>query len=237
MTRSHIALTPVLLACLTLSACSANEAPTGAPAAPAGGPSVRGTGEVEPFKDDTDVPLTKQLSQSQITQAIPDAEDVVPDYYPGSLHKRSPGDPDDCSPRNGPAPAGWQRSGRGKYDYQGSTVSREIDLHVCQFDNAEHARTAYDQWQEKEETTPVTVPRPVGEESLFITYAGSSGTVYGYSRSGTVIVRVRVQDAGEDPTDAHDVLAATITRLQQVQAGRRATTTASDIAAAERARR
>lgn len=81
------------------------------------------------------------------------------------------------------------------------------------------------------------VPRRVGEESVFFADSGSGDTVYGYSRSGTVVVRVRVEDAGGDPTDARDVLAATITRLQQVQAGRRATTTAAEIAANERARR
>ncbi|MGW7436757.1 hypothetical protein [Streptomyces sp. NPDC054849] len=161
----------------------------------------------------------------------------MPGYYPGSLHKNMPGEPDDCAPRKGPAPAGWQRSGRGDYDYQGSTVSRELDLHVCQFDNAEHMKAAYEQWQDRDETAPVVVPARVGEESVFLAHSGSSGTVYGYSRSGAVIARVRPQDAGGDPTDAHDVLAATIKRLQQVQAGRRATATASEIAAVERVRR
>ncbi|MFG3319643.1 hypothetical protein ACGF3J_16535 [Streptomyces sp. NPDC048171] len=61
--------------------------------------------------------------------------------------------------------------------------------------------------------------------------------VYGYSRSGTVIARVKVEDAGADATDAHDVLAATIKRLQQVQAGQRATATAPEIAALEQAQR
>ncbi|MFF3728567.1 hypothetical protein ACFYYM_40190, partial [Streptomyces erythrochromogenes] len=86
MIRSHLALTTALLACLTLSACAAEKAPQGAPAAPAGA-SASGTGEVQPFKDDTDVPLIKQLGQSELDQAIPDAKDVVPGYYRGSLHK------------------------------------------------------------------------------------------------------------------------------------------------------
>ncbi|MFG2295838.1 hypothetical protein [Streptomyces sp. NPDC048603] len=237
MIRRHLAVATTLLACLALSACSADKAPQEAPSAPAGTPSASGTGEVQPFKDDTDVPLTKQLSQGELTQAIPDAKDVVPGYYPGSLHKSMPGEPDNCAPRKGPTPAGWQRSGRGDYDYQGSTLSRELDLYVCQFDNAEHAKSAYDRWQEREETAPVQVPRRVGEESVFLAYSGSSGAVYGYSRSGTVVVQVRAHDAGGDPTDARTVLAATITRLQQVQAGRPATTTAADITEAERARR
>lgn len=236
MTRSHLAISTALLACLALSACSAETAPEGAPSPPAGAPSASGTGEPQPFKDDTDVPLTRQLSRGELTQAVPDAEDVVPGYYPGSLHKSMPGEPDDCALSDAPAPAGWQRAGSGDYDYRGSTVSRGIDLDVCQFDNAAHAKTAYDRWLDKDETAPVKMPRRLGEESVFLAHSGSSGTVYGYSRSGTVVARVRVEDAGGDPTDAHDVLAATIKRLQQVQAGRRATATATEIAAAEEAR-
>ncbi|MFF3320267.1 hypothetical protein ACFYV5_32875 [Streptomyces sp. NPDC003035] len=236
MTRRHLAIATALLASLTLSACSADKAPQGAPPPPAGAPSASGTGTPQPFKDDSDVPLTRQFRQGEFTQAIPDAEDVVPGYYRGSLHKSMPGEPDDCAPTDAPAPAGWQRAGRGDYDYQGSTISRGIDLDVCQFDNAAHAKAAYDRWQDREETAPVEVAR-VGEESVFLQSTGSSGTVYGYTRSGTVIAQIRVEDAGGDPTDAHDVLAATIKRLQQVQAGRRATATAAEIAAAGQAQR
>ncbi|MFF5971261.1 hypothetical protein ACFY7C_07000 [Streptomyces sp. NPDC012769] len=237
MTRSHLALTAILLTALTLSACSTDKAPQGEGAPPpAGAPSASATGTVQPFKDDTDVPLTRQLTRGELTRAIPDAEDVVPGYYTGSLHKSLPGEPDDCALSDAPAPAGWQRSGRGEYDYQGSTVSRGIDLDVCQFDTAAHAKAAYERWQDKDETVPAGTPRKVGEESVFLAHTGSSGSVYGYSRSGTVVARVRVEDAGQDATDAHDVLAATIKRLQQVQAGRRATATAPEIAAAERAR-
>lgn len=189
---------------------------------------------MQPFRDDTDVPLTRQLSRGELTQAIPDAEDVAPGYVPGNLHKSLPGDPDDCASSGAAAPAGWQRAGSGEYDSR----SLEIDLDVCQFDNTAHAKTAYDRWSDRDEKAPAKVPsRVVGEESVFLAYTGSSGTVYGYSRSGTVVVRVRVKEAGGDPTDAHDVLAATIKRLQQVQAGRRATTTVADITAAEQARR
>ncbi|MDV5149026.1 hypothetical protein R1T08_34045 [Streptomyces sp. SBC-4] len=103
---------------------------------------------MQPFRYDTDVPLTRQLSRGELTQAIPDAEDVVPGYYPGNLHKNLPGEPDDCAPPDAPAPAGWQRAGSGEYDYQESSRSREIDLDVCQFDNVAHAKTAYDRWQD-----------------------------------------------------------------------------------------
>ncbi|MFJ7066931.1 hypothetical protein [Streptomyces sp. NPDC101115] len=235
MTRSHIVMTTALLACLTLSACSPDKTSEGT-SQPAGKPSASGTGGPQPFKDDTDVPLTRQLDRGELTQAIPDAEDVVPGYYPGSLHKSMPGEPDDCAPLKAPAPAGWQRGGNGDYDYQGSTLSRGIDLDVCQFDTAAHAKAAYDRWPDRNETSPVTVRTPVGEESVFLAHSGSSGTVYGYSRSGTVVVQVRVEDAGGDATDARDVLAATIKRLQQVQAGRRATATATEIAETEQTR-
>ncbi|MGW1636690.1 hypothetical protein [Streptomyces lavendulae] len=229
-------MTTTLLACLALSACAADKEPQGAPPAAAGAPSAKGSAAAQPFKDDTDVPLTKQLGQSELTQAIPDAPDVVPGYYRGSSHKSRPGTADDCAPRNGSAPSGWQRAGRGDYDFQGSTLSRELDLDVCQFDSAESAKAAYDRWQDKEERTPVQGSGQVGEESIFLAYGGSGGSVYGYSRSGTVVARVRLEDAGGDATDAHDVLAATVKRLQQVQAGRRATATAAEIASAERAR-
>ncbi|MFE1414274.1 hypothetical protein ACFW6F_26265 [Streptomyces sp. NPDC058746] len=230
MKHRHLALATALLASLTLSACSSDQASQGAPPA-------TGTSAPPPFKDDTDVPLTKQLARGELTQAIPDAKDVVPGYYPGSLHKWPGAKADSCGPRDASPPAGWQQTGRGDYDYQGSTRSREIDLYICQFDDAAHAKTAYDQLQEKQETAPVQGPSPVGEESAFLAHSGQSGTVYAYSRSGNVVVRVRVEDAGADPTDAHDVLAATIKRLQQVQAGRRATATAGEIAEAERAKR
>ncbi|RSS67693.1 hypothetical protein [Streptomyces sp. WAC06128] len=232
MTKSHLPLAATLLACLALSACSADKAPP----TPAGAPSASGPGKARPSKDNTDLPLTKQLSRGELTQAIPDAEDLVPGYLPGSLHKRMPGEPDDCAPLDTPAPAGWQRAGSGDYDYQGSTESRGIDLDVCQFDNVAHAKAAYDQWPDTDETAPLETGR-VGEESVFLAHSGSSGTVYGYSRSGTVIARVEVEDAGADPTDAHDVLAATIKRLQQVQAGLRATATAPEIAAMEQTQR
>lgn len=228
MTRSHIPLVAALLACLTLSACSEDKA---APAA-AGAPSVSGAGEAGSSSDGPDLPVTKQLSRGELTQAIPDAEDVVPGYLPGSLHKRVLGEPDDCAPLDAPAPAGWQRAGSGDYDYQGSTVSRGIDLDVCQFGSVAHAKAAYKQWPVTDETAPLDTGR-VGEESVFLAHTGSSGMVYGYSRTGTVIVRVKVEDAGADSTDAHDVLAATIRRLQQVQAGQRATATAPEIAARE----
>lgn len=232
MTRRHFPLAATLLACLALTACSTDKAPP----APAGAPSVSGTGKSRPSKDNTDLPLTKQLSRGDLTQAIPDAEDLVPGYLPGSLHKSMPGEPDDCAPLDTPAPAGWQQAGSGDYDYQGSTESRGIDLDVCQFDNAAHAKAAYDQWPDTDDAPPLKVGR-VGEESVFLADSGSSGTVYGYSRSGTIIARVTVEDAGADPTDAHDVLAATIKRLQQVQAGQRATATAPEIAALEQTQR
>lgn len=236
MTRSHLALTATLLACLALSACSAEEAPKGAEPASAGAPPANGSATAQPFKDDTDVPLTKQLGQSDLTQAIPDAPDVVPGYYRGSSHKSQPGKADDCAPLKGPAPSGWQRAGRGDYDFQGSTLSRELDLDVCQFDGSENAKAAYDRWLDRDEMTPVEGSGRVGEESIFLASGGSGGSVYGYSRSGTVVARVRLEDAGGDPKDAHDVLAATIKRLQQVQAGRPATATVAEIAAVERAR-
>ncbi|MFF7074991.1 hypothetical protein [Streptomyces lavendulae] len=236
MTRSHIPLTSTLLACLALSACAADKEPQGGPPAAAGAPSAKGSAAVQPFKDDTDVPLTKQLGQSELTQAIPDAPDVVPGYYRGSSHKSQPGKADDCAPLNGPAPSGWQRAARGEYDFQGSTLSRGIRVNVCQFDNAQNAKAAYGLWPDKDEVTEVKGSGQVGEESIFLAHSGSGGSVAGYSRSGTVVVQIHVEDAGGDPKDAHDVLAATIKRLQQVQAGRRATATATEIAELERAR-
>ncbi|MFF5449507.1 hypothetical protein [Streptomyces sp. NPDC012888] len=240
MTRSHIPFTAALLACLALSACSTDKAgEAGAPASRAGdGKPSAAPAAPEPFKDDSDVPLTEQLRMSDFTLAVPDAGDIVAGYYPGSLHKSMTGEADDCAPPNGAASPGWQRSVRGDYDYRGSTVSREIDLHVCQFDTVAHAKAAYALLPDRDETAPpAEAPTPVGEESLFLRHTGSSGTVYGYTRSGTVVARVRVEDASGDATDARHVLAATIKRLQQVQVGRPPTATAVEIADLDRARR
>ncbi|MER7517889.1 hypothetical protein [Streptomyces sp. NPDC126499] len=240
MTRSHVTLTAALMACLALSACSTDHAPgaTATPTSVTAKPSGGAKGEPQPFKDDSDVPLTEQFRQSDLTRAVPDAGDILPGYYPGSLHKSMPGEADDCAPRKGPASPGWQRSVSGDYDYQGSTISRGIDVDVCQFDTVAHAKAAYALWPDREETAPPSeAPTPVGEESLFLVHTGSSGIVWGYTRSGTVIARVEVEDAAGDPTDARHVLAATIKRLQQVQAGRPPTATAVEIADLDRARR
>ncbi|MFF2777476.1 hypothetical protein ACFVU3_21505 [Streptomyces sp. NPDC058052] len=144
MSRTRPALTAVLLTCAAVSGCTAGTPDRDAPPASATASPAEGEGEPQPLEDDSAVPVTRQLSQGDLTRAIPDAEDVVPGYLPGTLHKRMPGEPDDCAPLDAPAPARWRRSGSGDDDHQGSTVSHGIDLDVCQFDTAAHAKSAYD---------------------------------------------------------------------------------------------
>ncbi len=114
VTRSHIATAAALLSSLTLSACSADTVSEGS-APPAGAPSASGSREVRPFKDDTDVPLTKQLTRGELTQAIPDAEDVVPGHCPGSLHRSMPGGRR-LHPSEGPGAVGSAGHGDGGGD-------------------------------------------------------------------------------------------------------------------------
>ncbi|MFK0047797.1 hypothetical protein ACIQU4_27675 [Streptomyces sp. NPDC090741] len=213
MTRSRIAVVPaVLLAALAVTSCSSGS-------------------DDKPAKEANGQPISKQFSQGEITQAIPDRGEAPAGYDPGSLGKDRPGTADDCTHTEGGSPKGWARAGDTNFFYNGSSRSRMMDLAVCQFDSPENAKTAYTAWVKREGLTPVQAKQTsVGEESSFL--VSKTGSVYAYARSGTVNIEVKVADAGEDATAAHDMAATVLKRLQQIQAGKRPTATAAEIAAA-----
>ncbi|MFJ1662578.1 hypothetical protein [Streptomyces anthocyanicus] len=216
MTRSRTALPAAALTvflALALASCSSGD-----------------SGDSKPAQDATEKALTKQFTQGEITQAIPEGRDAPAEYQLGNLDKGLPGTADDCAHAEGEEPAGWTRGGDTDYHYQGSTRSRMMDLNICQFDTAAHARNAFSAWTQREGLTKHELNAKVGEESTFLINE-ESGSAYAYARSGTVNIEVTVQDAGGDVTDAHDMLAATLKRLQQVQSGKRPTATAAEVAA------
>ncbi|MFE2639504.1 hypothetical protein ACFXKF_32880 [Streptomyces scopuliridis] len=184
-------------------------------------------GDSKAAKDATEQALTKQFTQGEITQAIPEGREAPAGYELGNLDKGLPGTADDCTHTEGEKPPGWTRGGDTSYDYQGSTRSRMMDLNICQFDTAAHAKSAYSGWTHRDGLTEHELKAKVGDETAFLLNK-ESGAAYAYARSGTVNVEVKVEDAGGDVTDAHDMLSATLTRLQQVQSGKRPTATAAD---------
>ncbi|MER0476855.1 hypothetical protein ABR737_00540 [Streptomyces sp. Edi2] len=212
MTRSRIAVPALLLAALALSACSSSSP----------GASTD--------KDDADQPLTKQFSQGEITQAIPERGEAPAGYELSDLGKGRPGTADDCSHTEGESPRGWKVGGDTEYFYNGSSRSRKMSLNICQFNTSENAKSAYTAWTHRSGLTDEGTKAKVGEESAFL-LKNKSGSVYAYTRSGTVNIEVKIEDSGGDATSAHDMLAATLKRLEQVQAGKRPTATAADEAA------
>lgn len=212
MTRSRIAVPALLLAALALSACSSSNP---------GGNKI---------KDDADQPLTKQFSQGEITQVIPEAGEAPAGYDLGDRGKGRPGTADDCSHTEDESPRGWKIGGDTEYFYNGSSRSRMMELNICQFDTTGNSRNAYTAWTHRSGLTKQGTKAKVGEESAFL-LDNRSGSVYAYTRSGTVNIEVELEDSGGDATSAHDMLAAILKRLEQVQAGKRPTATAADEAA------
>ncbi|MFF7730859.1 hypothetical protein [Streptomyces sp. NPDC008001] len=173
-------------------------------------------------------PITQQLSQGQITQALPGAGEVISEWEP-YRNKGVVKAPDSCALVDSPAPKGWVRAGRASYLHNGSTDDMAYAT-ICLFDGPDNAKSAYAAWQDKnlqEQDSKDTV----GEESVFLVDPDAQGTVYALSRSGSVAIKVEVQHTRGDTTGAHDMIAATLKRLQQVQDGERATATAADEAA------
>ncbi|MFF8786747.1 hypothetical protein [Streptomyces sp. NPDC015125] len=208
MSHRRIAIPAALLAALALSSCSTS----------GGGSAEQGEG---------DKPLTKSFSQGEITQAIPAGGDAPAGYQLSDLGKGSPGTADDCSRTEGESPRGWKRGGDTSYYYNGSSASRMMDLNICQFDTPENAKNAYQSWAHRPDLTKQGVKEKVGEESTYLVH-NKTGSAYAYTRSGSVNIEVKIEDSGGDGTDSHDMLAATLKRLQQVQAGKRPTATAAD---------
>jgi hypothetical protein len=178
--------------------------------------------------EDADKPITKQLGQSEIAQALPGSGEVLSGWEPYK-GKRVTKDATYCTSSNSAAaPKGWVRGGSAWFIYDGSTDNM-MDIGICLYDTAENSKAAYGAWRGKESDKEKALKKQVGEESVLVINPGlSDDTTYALSRSGNVNIRVKIDGTGGDTTGAEDVLAATLKRLQQVQDGERATATAAD---------
>lgn len=173
-------------------------------------------------------PITKALDQGEITQALPGAGEVLPGWEPYK-GKRVASDGTGCAgSQSKSSPTGWVRAGSAWFTYEGST-NNMMDVDICLYDTPENSKSAYAAWKGTESEKEKAPEEPVGEDSAFVMNPGKSeDTIYAFSRSGNVNLRVKIQGAGADTTGVHDVLAATLKRLQQVQDGERATATTAD---------
>ncbi|WP_367139466.1 MULTISPECIES: hypothetical protein [Streptomyces] len=172
-------------------------------------------------------PITQQLDQGQIQQALPGAGEVIREWdpYEGKGVRQA----DDCALVDHPAPKGWVRAGGARYIHNGSTDDMAY-VTICLFDGPETAKAAYTAWQDKD-LKKQDSKETVGEESAFFINPDTNGTAYAFTRSGIVAIKVKIDHNGGGIIGARDMIAATLKRLQQVQDGKRATATAGDEAA------
>ncbi|MFG2210950.1 hypothetical protein [Streptomyces sp. NPDC048638] len=177
---------------------------------------------------ESDKPITKQLAQGEISQALPGTGEVISGWesYKG---KRVTSEGTYCTASGASAaPKGWVRGGSAWFTYNGSTDNM-MDVAVCLYDTAENSKSAYAAWRGKEADKEQKLKETVGEESVLVADPGASeDTFYAFSRSGNVNIRVKIEGTGGDSTGAQDVLATTLKRLQQVQDGERPTATAAE---------
>ncbi|MFE7485777.1 hypothetical protein [Streptomyces sp. NPDC057552] len=177
---------------------------------------------------DADKPVTKQLSQGEISQALPGTGDVISGWesYKGKRETKEAGY---CTASGSTVtPEGWVRGGSAWFAHDGSTNDM-MDVSVCLYNTAQHSKAAYAAWRGGEADKEQDLGKPVGEESVLVTNPGrSEGSLSAFSRSGNVNIRVKIDGTAGDSTGAQDVLAATLKRLQQVQDGQRATATAAE---------
>ncbi len=225
MSRSRLTLAgTALLAAFALAACSADEKPGGAAEhaeAKDGGGKKAGPAAVAK-------PITRDLPQGAITQALMGDGEALPDY---SLHgDKGVMETTYCNGQDVEgAPKGWVRGGDASYEYQGSTLNM-ADVYVCLFESPADAHAVYTAMKGAEDK-PHKPSEPIGDEAaLLINPNGTEDYIKGISRSGKAVVEVRLSGgagAGEDPTGTEAMLAATLKRLQQVQDGKPATATAT----------
>ncbi|GAA0475630.1 hypothetical protein GCM10010361_45070 [Streptomyces olivaceiscleroticus] len=182
----------------------------------------------KPVSSPAPKPITKDLSQAHLTQALLGNGEVLPGY---TLHgDKSTTEGEYCNATDDDStPKGWVRGSDVDYEYNGSTVNMAF-LHICLFDTAEDAHSAYAAWKGDETSKQQKPIKPVGDENTLVINPGASDdSVYGYVRSGKVNIRVKIEGAtGGDPSGAQAMLSATLKRLQQLQDGKPATITAAD---------
>ncbi|MFJ8924630.1 hypothetical protein B046DRAFT_04259 [Streptomyces sp. LamerLS-316] len=220
MSRVRLALVTALAGIAALTACSSSSDGPDSDSGTKGGDKPAAAAAVKP--------VTEELTQAQLTQALPGDGEMLPgwtlhgdkDVTDGPYCNRS----DDDS-----TPAGWIRGGDSSYEYDGST-NNMAHVHICLFDSEESAHHAYTEWKGTE-TSKEQAPKPsVGDESTLVINPGASeDTVYGFARSGRANIRVRIEGGtGDDPSGAQATLSATLKRLQQLQDNKAATVRAPD---------
>ncbi|WP_116209384.1 hypothetical protein [Streptomyces olivoreticuli] len=206
MSRTRTTVLAVVLGATALTACSSGDS------------------------DEAGKPITKQLEQGDLTQALP-GNNEMPNGWNLRHDKGVSKSGEYCAGgESDKSPEGWTRGGSTMYEFNGSTDNMMF-VEICQFDSPEHAKNAYASWKrgkggddQKEQATKAKV----GEESTVVLREPSA---YAYSRSGTVNIEVKVEESKGDTTGVEDTLAAIVKRLQQVQDGKRATATAGEEAA------
>ncbi|MGW3208373.1 hypothetical protein [Streptomyces sp. NPDC001135] len=228
MPRARVTLVTALFGIAALTACSSS---SDKPAARSG---TTQNGD-EPVSAPAPKPITKELPQGQITQALLGDGENLPGW---SLHgDKSVTEGQYCNGTKeaDSAPAGWVRGGDSSYEYNGSTDNMAY-IEICLFKSADDARRQYTTWKGTETSKQQNPKKPVGNENTLVINPGlSDDSVYGYVRSGKVDIRVRIEGGtAGDPSGAQAMLAATLKRLQQLQDGKAATATAPDEQAAAR---
>ncbi|NUL24933.1 hypothetical protein [Streptomyces lunaelactis] len=227
MSRARVALVTALAGIAALTACSSgSDGPT----------SGSGTQKADkPASTPAPKPITKELAQADITQALLGDGETLPGW---SLHgDKDVTDGEYCNrSEDDSTPAGWVRGGDAAYEYNGSTNNMAF-VHICFFGSATDAHSAYSAWKGTETSKQQAPKPPVGDESTLVINPGASeDTVYGFARSGKANIRVKIEGGtGDDPSGAQAMLTATLKRLQQLQDGKAATVTAPhEQAAAEK---
>ncbi|MFF1380625.1 hypothetical protein [Streptomyces sp. NPDC058308] len=225
MSRIRVAVTAALLGMAALTACSSSSSSSSNSSGDK--PDSTSDGEKQ-ISAPALKPITKDLAQAQISQAVPGDGELLPGYSLHGTKSVTEGqycqDSDDDS-----APKGWVRGADASYEYNGSTLNM-VYVHICLFETAKDAHRAYAAWKGDEKSKQQAPTKPVGDESTLVINPGiSDDSVYGYSRSGKANIRVKV-DGGTagDPSGAQAMLTATLKRLQQAQADKQPTATAAD---------
>ncbi|AZM51618.1 hypothetical protein DMA15_02645 [Streptomyces sp. WAC 01529] len=226
MSRARLALLPAvaLVGLVALTACSSSGDEPDSASSTQGGDK-----QVSP---PAPKPITKALTQADLTQAVLGDGEGLPGYTVHGTKEVTDGQY--CGPaQDDSVPKGWVRGSDASYEYNGSTLNM-ADVHICLFGTAKDAHNAYLAWKGAEKSMEQPAKPPVGDEStLVINPGGSEDNVYGYSRSGKVVIRVQVDgNTGGDPSGARAMLGATLTRLQQLQDGKPASATVAEEQAA-----
>lgn len=223
MSRVRLALVTALAGITVLTACSSSSDGPDSASSPKGGDKPAAPAAK---------PITQEISQAHLTQALLGDGENLPGY---SLHgDKNVTDGQYCNGADdaNSAPSGWVRGADSSYEYNGSTVNM-AHVSICLFDSADAAHSQYTTWKGSETSKQQTPKKPVGDENTLVAVGDDS--FYGYVRSGKATIQVRIEGgAAGDPSGAQTMLAATLTRLQQLQDGNAATVTATDEQAATR---